>query len=305
MYSKNQYLKELRSEYLKTKSKKRKGQLLDEAEKRIGLNRKYLMEKLKPKSNLDKDKFSRKRRKEYYDGYVRSALVQAWRIFDYPCGQRLAPLLKSETDRLRKLGELRCSDKTAAKLKEISFRTIDEKLQHHSDNGTEPHLFRYTQKEGLGFSRSRPSKKNDNCFVEQKNWTHVKKFVGYLRYDTAEEQTVLNNLYRNEVRLYKNFFQPVIKLISKERVGGEIHRKYDRPKTLYQKVMESDKKCSLQKIYLSLNPAELKRSIDKKLDLLYKVYQKKNKSLKVEPLKKLTPISVRKYIAQPEPISVR
>lgn len=413
MYSKNQYLKELRSEYLKTKSKKRKGQLLDEAEKRIGLNRKYLMEKLKPKSNLDKDKFSRKRRKEYYDGYVRSALVQAWRIFDYPCGQRLAPLLKSETDRLRKLGELRCSDKTAAKLKEISFRTIDEKLQHqkeverirkkyqkkvrpllyqkipvklsaeqdrtilgniqidlvehcgqsakgeylstlscvdinsgwwegeaimgrgqiptlqgldrvrkrspfawkeiHSDNGTEfinAHLFRYTQKEGLGFSRSRPNKKNDNCFVEQKNWTHVKKFVGYLRYDTAEEQTVLNNLYRNELRLYKNFFQPVIKLISKERVGGEIHRKYDRPKTPYQRVMESrevsaDKKRSLQKIYLSLNPAELKRSIDKKLDLLYKVYQKKNKSLKVEPLKKLTPISVRKYIAQPEPISVR
>jgi len=97
----------------------------------------------------------------------------------------------------------------------------------------------------------------------------------------------------------------VIKLISKERVGGEIHRKYDRPKTPYQRVMESDKKRSLQKIYLSLNPAELKRSIDKKLDLLYKVYQKKNKSLKVEPLKKLTPISVRKYIAQPEPISVR
>ncbi len=81
-------------------------------------------------------------------------------------------------------------------------------------------------------------------------------------------------------------------------MGGKIHRKYDRPKTPYQRVMESrevsaDKKRSLQKIYLSLNPAELKRSIDKKLDRLYKVYQKKNKSLKVEPLKKLTPISVR------------
>jgi transposase InsO family protein len=81
----------------------------------------------------------------------------------------------------------------------------------HSDNGTEyinAHLFRYTQQEGLGFSRSRPNKKNDNCFVEQKNWTHVKKYVGYLRYDTKEELEILNDLYQNELRLYKNFFQP-------------------------------------------------------------------------------------------------
>ena len=413
MYSRNQYLQQLRSEYLKTKSKKKKSQLLDEAEKRAGLNRKYLIEKLKPKSNLDKDKSQRKRRKEYYDGYVREALVQTWRIFDYPCGQRLEPLLKTETDRLRGLGELKCSDITAVKLKEISFRTIDEKLKHqkeierirkkyqkrvrpllyqkipvklsdewdrsqlgniqtdliehcgqsargeyintisitdiatgwwegeaimgrgqiptqeglaearkrfpfewkeiHSDNGTEyinAHLFRYTQKEGLGFSRSRPNKKNDNCFVEQKNWTHVKKYVGYLRYDTLEEQAILNDLYSNELRLYKNFFQPVIKLISKERIGGKIHRKYDRPRTPYQRVIESkevseNKKQALKEIYLSLNPAQLKRNIDKKLDLLYQVYQRKKKSQKIKPLKKLTPFSVRKYIAQPEPISVR
>ena len=100
--SRNQYLRELRPEYLKTKSKKKKGQLLDEAEKRTGLNRKYLMEKLKPKSNLDKDKSQRKKRKVYYDGYVKAALVQCWRIFDYPCGQRLERLLKTEVDRLRK-----------------------------------------------------------------------------------------------------------------------------------------------------------------------------------------------------------
>jgi len=133
MYSRNQYLKELRKEYLKIKLKKEKGKLLDEAEKRTGLNRKYLIEKLKPKSNLDKDKSQRKRRKEYYDNYVREALVRVWRIFDYPCGQRLEPFLKTETDRLRKLGELRCSDQTAVKLKEISFRTIDEKLKHQKE----------------------------------------------------------------------------------------------------------------------------------------------------------------------------
>ena len=92
----------------------------------------------------------------------------------------------------------------------------------HSDNGTKfinYHLFRYTQKEELGFSRSRPNRKNDNCFVEQKNWTHVKKFVGYLIYDTQEELSILNRLYRNELRLFKNFFQPLVKLFVKERIG--------------------------------------------------------------------------------------
>jgi hypothetical protein len=415
MYSRNQYLKELRKDYLKTKSKKRKGELLDEAEKRTGLNRKYLMEKLKPKSNLDKDKSQRKRRKEYYDSYVREALVQLWRIFDYPCGQRLEPLLKNTDiiEKLRTFNELNCSDEVALKLKKISFRSIDEKLKHqkeiekvrkkyqkkvhpllyqkipvklsdewdrsqlgniqtdliehcgqsargeyintisntdiatgwwegeaimgrgqiptqegldrarkrfpfywkeiHSDNGTEyinAHLFRYTQKEKLAFSRSRPNRKNDNCFVEQKNWTHVKKYVGYLRYDTFKEKELLNELYRNELRLYKNFFQPVIKLVSKERIEGRIHRKYEVAKTPYQRVIESKEvsekqKQELKKIYESLNPAELKRAIDRKLDLLYKAYQEKNRSPKVEPQKKLKPISVRNYIAQPEPISVR
>lgn len=93
-------------------------------------------------------------------------------------------------------------------------------------------------------------------------------------------------------------------------MSGKIHRKYDRPKTSYQRVIESkevpeNKKYELKEIYLSLNPAQLKRAIDKKLDLLHRVYQKKNKSQKVELFKKLIPISVRKYIAQSEPISVR
>ncbi len=100
----------------------------------MGLNRRHLIEKLKSKSNIDKDKSQRKRREEYYDGYVREALVQIWRIFDYPCGQRLEPLLKTETtEKLRKLGELKISGETAAKLKKISFRTIDEKLKHQKE----------------------------------------------------------------------------------------------------------------------------------------------------------------------------
>ncbi len=102
--------------------------LLDEATKRTKLNRKYLIEKLKPKSNLDKLPSERKKRKQYYDIYVRVALAICWRIFDRPCGQRLQTLFEDEVDKLRRLRELNCPDKVARKLKEISFRTIDKKL---------------------------------------------------------------------------------------------------------------------------------------------------------------------------------
>ncbi len=413
MHSRNQYLKKVRVEYLRTKSKKGKGKLLDESKKRTGMNRKYLIRKLRPLSNLDKiNPKHRRRRKEVYDGYVRAALVRCWEIFDYPCGQRLKPILRNEVQRLRQLGELGCSDEVAEKLEAISARTIDEKLKRqkqieglkrkyhrkkhpllyqkipiklsgeqdrtqlgniqmdlvehcgqsargeyintlsttdinsgwwegeavmgrsqeavfggikrvrnrfpfafreiHSDNGTEFinwHLFRYTNKENLRFSRSRPNKKNDNCFVEQKNWTHVKKFVGYFRYDTKKELDVLNDLYRNELRVYKNFFQPVIKLISKHRTGGRIHRKYDDPKTPYQRVMESKEveqevKQKLRKIYLDLNPAQLKREIDDKLNKLFKVYQQKNGSQKLTIKKKLKPNMATSLIAEPQQLSV-
>ena len=409
MRSRNQYLKELRTEYLKTKSKKRKGELLNEAIKRTRLDRKHLIVKLRPRSNLDRLDSERKRREEYYDGYVKSALAQMWKIFDYPCGKRLEPILKDEAERMRRLGELDCSDEVALKLKKIGIATIDRKLKHsreverinrkyhlkthpllyqkipvkvfdeqdrmtigniqidlvehcgqsasgefintlsntdinngwwegeaimgkgqiptqeglerarkrfpydwkeiHSDCGKEfinAHLFDYTEKEGLGFSRSRPYKKNDNCLVEQKNWTHVRKIIGYSRYDSLEELNILNDLYSNELRLFKNYFQPIIKLILKERINGRIHRKYDKAKTPYHRIMESKevpekKKQELKRIYDSLNPAQLKRDIDRKLSLLAKVYQEKNNSLKVDFNKKL---SVRFSTIDQEPVSV-
>lgn len=415
MHSRNQYLQTLltaKGYHLKTKTEK--STVLDEYCRTTGQNRKYVIRKIRSGGYADDRTRARKRnRAVYYDGEVIAALVTCWEIFDYPCGQRLEPLLKDEVDRLRQQHELACSDIVASKLKTVSFRTIDEKLKHekevrrlqqkyrekhnpllyqkipvkiaseqdrgsfgnvqidcvehcgnsasgeylstlsttdistgwwegeavmgrgqkatcdglkqarkrypfpwceiHSDNGSEfinAHLYRYTEHEGLGFSRSRPYKKNDNCLVEQKNWTHVKKFVGYLRYDTASEQRILNDLYRNEFRLYKNFFQSVIKLVSKERVGGKIKRKYDTPQTPYKRVMKSPDvpektKQELTRIYQSLNPAELKRTIDKKLYLLYKAYQaKQGYEQKVEWRKKLTPRMVTSFIAQPEAISV-
>ncbi|MFH1968624.1 MAG: hypothetical protein ABIJ84_04515 [bacterium] len=408
MESRNQYLVELRSEYLRSKSKLKRGELLDEAEKRTKLERKYLTQKLKPKSNLDKLVSERKRREQYYDNSVKPALVRMWKIFDCACGQRLETSLRDETDRLRMQGELICSDEVAEKLKQMGSATIDRKLKHtkqielarakykkkhpllyqkipvkvfaeqdreqlgnvqidlvehcgasasgqfvntltttdissgwteqsavmgksqehinlgidgarqrfpfswkemHSDGGTEfinAHLYRYSAETNLDFSRSRPYKKNDNCLVEQKNNTHVRRLVGYLRYDTQEEQDILNDLYCNEQHFYKNFFQPQNKLILKERIGGKIHRVYDKAKTPFQRIMESpeileDKKQELKSIYQSLNPAELKRNIDKKLDMLYKFYEQKNNSPKLDEKKK---ISARFFKDQKQVISV-
>ncbi len=133
MQSRNQYLVELRTEYLKIKLKKKRSGLLDEAEKRTKLNRKYLIDKLKPKSNLDKDRSQTKKRKQHYDNSIKPGLVRMWQIFDYPCGQRLEPLLKSETDKLITLGELNCSAKVALKLKQIGSATIDRKLRHQKE----------------------------------------------------------------------------------------------------------------------------------------------------------------------------
>ena len=116
----------------------------------------------------------------------------------------------------------------------------------------------------------------------------MRKILGYFRYDTEEELEIINSLYRNELRLYRNFFCPVMKLIKKERIGSKIKKEYDNPKTPYQRVMESREvatatKKELKKIYLGLNPAELKRKIDEKLNMLYKVYERsKNEGRKLD-----------------------
>ena len=144
MQSRNQYLRELRIEYLKTKSKKKKGELLDEAVRRTRLKRKYLIRKLKAKSNLDRKKEDRKKRKVIYDGYFKIALIRVWKILDYPCGQRLVSSLRETdiVDKLRELGELKCSDEMAKKLKKVGSVTIDEKLRHQKE------VLRQVQKKG-------------------------------------------------------------------------------------------------------------------------------------------------------------
>jgi len=137
-----------------------------------------------------------------------------------------------------------------------------------SDNGAEfinMHLFRYCTERGITFTRSRPYRKNDNCYVEQKNWPVVRQSVGYARYDTAPELEALGELY-GVLRLYVNFFQPQMKLVSKTRRGAKVTKRFDLARTPYQRVLASpevgeDAKRELRKTYLALNPAQLKRDL--------------------------------------------
>ncbi|MDP3955774.1 MAG: hypothetical protein Q8Q18_00820 [bacterium] len=123
----------LRETYLKAESKKEKGRILDEYCKNTGQERKYVIKKFRYKAGLKPEGSTRKPRTEYYDGRVKSVLVQIWKIFDYPCGQRLEPLLKDEAERLRTMGEITCSKETLGKLQEITPSTIDLKLAHEKE----------------------------------------------------------------------------------------------------------------------------------------------------------------------------
>jgi hypothetical protein len=142
-------------------------------------------------------------------------------------------------------------------------------LEIHPDNDTgliNALLWNYCQKAKIKMSRSRPYKKNDNAWVEQRNWTHVRKVVGYSRLDSPAELAVLNELYE-KLRLYKNFFLPSLKLKEKIREGGKIRRKYEEPRTPYRRILESKQipaaaKQRLKAQYASLSVAQLHREIE-------------------------------------------
>jgi hypothetical protein len=109
-----------------------------------------------------------------------------------------------------------------------------------SDNGSEfinSHLLSYCEDNKITFTRNRPYKKDDNCYVEEKNYSIVRRFVGYYRYDTEEEFNILEELY-SYLRLYTNHFLPVMKLQEKTKIGSKIKKKYDVPKTPYKRVLE-------------------------------------------------------------------
>jgi len=155
-------------------------------------------------------------------------------------------------------------------LKDIRQRIPFPLLGIDSDSGGEfinDQLFRYCQQEKITFTRSRSYRKNDSCFVEQKNYSVVRRAAGYLRYDTEEELLTLNELYQS-LRLYTNFFQPTMKLIEKTRIGSKVTKRYDKAQTPYRRVLvcpdvSAGDKQALRKQYVKLNPAQLKRQITK------------------------------------------
>jgi hypothetical protein len=145
-----------------------------------------------------------------------------------------------------------------------------------SDNGSEflnHHLVRYCKTHRIQFTRGRPYKKDDNAHIEQKNWTHVRKLIGWERFDTPEAVELLNDLYRNQLRLMMNLFQPSVKLIRKERVGSRLRRIYDAPRTPLDRLRTcegTDKApvACLLRLRATTDPFLLARVIEHKLDRL-------------------------------------
>ena len=376
--ARNQYLRDLREEYAMA-SKTSKTRLLDEAVKRTRLARKVIIRKLSHPQTLAPAKRHKRRRR--YDSAVAGALVELWKLFDFPCGQRLAPVLREQVPRMRQRQQWSCSEEIAQKLTTISPKTIDRVLASqrrrlqlpqyrqsgarrllleqipmkvadqwdrtqlgnlqldyvaHSGQSTagsflwtlavvdiasnwwegqalidrtqwstrrgldqirrrlpfrirELHpdndsavlnrlIVDYCQQYQIALSRSRPLKKNDNCWIEQKNWTHVRKLVGYHRLSGELQCRLLDDLYRLWA-LWRNFFQPVLRLSRKTRTGSKVHRRYDTAKTPFQRLVESgqlssETRRSLQQQYDSLNPVTLMDQIQKRQNQLLQIIRK-------------------------------
>ena len=172
-----------------------------------------------------------------------------------------------------------------AALVKIQQRLPFQLLGVDSDNGSEfinSHLLKFCLNEEITFTRSRSGRKNDNCFVEQKNYSVVRRNVGYMRHDTEQEVELLNLLYE-KLRLYSNYFQPVMKLISKERIGAQVRKKYDLAQTPYHRLLVSSDvsravKRQLRTTYEELNPAALKREISQIQDQLMSFATSKQKT---------------------------
>jgi hypothetical protein len=138
-----------------------------------------------------------------------------------------------------------------------------------SDNGSEfinNELWRYCEQEHLTFTRGRVGRKNDNAFVEQKNWSVTRRVAGYDRYDTPRQVSQLNELY-DLIHLYTNHFLPVMKLIAKQRDGSRVIKVFDEAKTPYLRVLESPdvsvaQKAILKKEHARLDVVHLKEQID-------------------------------------------
>ena len=150
-----------------------------------------------------------------------------------------------------------------------------------SDNGSEfinQHLFTYCHQQGITFTRSRAYKKNDSCHVEQKNGNVVRRLVGYDRYASKAAYQSLGRIY-DCVRLYLNFFQPTMKLLSKTRHGARVQKVYEKAQTPYQRILKlgvlsEAKQAELATTYSGLNPVRLLKQINSNLEQLWRMAER-------------------------------
>jgi len=146
-----------------------------------------------------------------------------------------------------------------------------------SDNGSEfinDHLFRYCRSRAIQFTRGRPYKKDDKAHIEQKNWTNVRRILGYIRYDTVAACEAIDDLYRNELRLFQNLFLPSVKLERKERIGSRLIRHYEAPQTPFQRVAaapvaDPERVAELRRQRETFDPFELSAALQAKLERIF------------------------------------
>jgi transposase InsO family protein len=146
-----------------------------------------------------------------------------------------------------------------------------------SDNGSEfinYHLKAFCDQNHIQFTRGRPYKKDDNAHIEQKNYTHVRKILGYLRYDSQAVQKAINELYQNELHIFQNLFLSAMKLSKKTRVGSKLKRSYDKPQTPLERVLKCPqadpvKVQRLKRLRDQTDPFELAKRIEQKLERIF------------------------------------
>jgi hypothetical protein len=136
------------------------------------------------------------------------------------------------------------------------------------------------------YTRSREYQKNDNAHIEGKNWTHIRQYLGYDRFEDQRMVALMNNLYSSEWRLLFNFFLPSVKLIAKERIKSKTIKRFDIPKTPFQRLMESKKvtqstKEELQLLLNTMNPFALQKIMSKKIRIIFQLATPWNKHLKL------------------------
>ena len=155
----------------------------------------------------------------------------------------------------------------------------------NTDSGSEflnMRVFNRFKKRGIHFTRSRPYRKNDNCYVEQKNYTHVRELFGYQRFEEEELRDLMNDIYKNCWSPLLNYFIPSFKIKKKIRIGAKVRKIYGPPVTPYQRLMDSpsvseEQKVAIGEIKKGLNPFELKRELEEKLSSFFARVNEYNK----------------------------